>query len=41
MGGHRFTATAAPKIPDLPDTVWINPPASNPVTDEESTTTAA
>lgn len=32
---HRFSTTSAPKILDLPDTVWINPPA------QEADTTAA
>lgn len=37
---HRFsTTTIAPKILDLPDTVWINPPAQH--TTEETDTTAA
>jgi len=32
---HRFGTTHAPKILDLPDTVWINQPA------QETNTTAA
>ncbi len=35
---HRFGATTAPKILDLPDTVWINQPAD---TTQETETTAA
>jgi putative transposase len=33
---HRFSTAGAPKILDLPDTVWINPP-----TDTQETDTAA
>ena len=36
---HRFGTTGAPKILDLPDTVWINRPAQN--TNQEADTTAA
>lgn len=36
---HRFGTTSAPKILDLPDTVWINRPAHN--TTEETDTAAA
>ncbi len=36
---HRFNTTGAPKILDLPDTVWINRPADP--TNQETTTTAA
>ncbi|RJO70114.1 hypothetical protein D5S18_30155 [Nocardia panacis] len=38
---QRFTTTAAPKILDLPDTVWINRPAQAPATSEETAPTAA
>jgi putative transposase len=36
---HRFGTTHAPKILDLPDTVWINQPAQH--TNQETDTTAA
>ncbi|MDT5354052.1 MAG: putative transposase, partial [Mycobacterium sp.] len=36
---HRFGTTAAPKILDLPDTVWINRPAQDAT--QETDTTAA
>jgi putative transposase len=36
---HRFGTTSAPKILDLPDTVWINRPSQN--TNQETDTTAA
>jgi putative transposase len=36
---HRFGTTHAPKILDLPDTVWINRPAED--TTQETATTAA
>ena len=36
---HRFGTTHAPKILDLPDTVWINQPAQH--TTQETDTTAA
>jgi putative transposase len=36
---HRFGTTSAPKILDLPDTVWINRPAQD--TTQETNTTAA
>ncbi len=36
---HRFGTTCAPKILDLPDTVWINRPAQD--TTQETDTTAA
>lgn len=36
---HRFGTTRAPKILDLPDTVWINQPAQDP--SPEAATTAA
>ena len=36
---HRFGTTLAPKILDLPDTVWINRPAED--TTQETDTTAA
>ena len=36
---HRFGTIRAPKILDLPDTVWINPPAQD--TTQEAATTAA
>ena len=36
---HRFGTTRAPKILDLPDTVWINQPAQH--TTQETDTTAA
>ena len=36
---HRFGTTHAPKILDLPDTVWINQPAQD--TTQETDTTAA
>ena len=36
---HRFGTTHAPKILDLPDTVWINRPAQD--TNQETDTTAA
>ena len=36
---HRFATTRAPKILDLPDTVWINQPAQD--TTEEADTPAA
>jgi putative transposase len=36
---HRFGTTHAPKILDLPDTVWINKPAEDPT--QEPATTAA
>jgi putative transposase len=36
---HRFGVTRAPKILDLSDSAWINPPAQN--TTEETATTAA
>jgi putative transposase len=36
---HRFGTTGAPKILDLPDTVWINRPAED--TNQETDTTAA
>jgi hypothetical protein len=36
---HRFGTTHAPKILDLPQTVWINRPAQN--TTQETDTTAA
>ena len=36
---HRFAATGAPKILDLPDTVWINQPAQ-PATKEADTSAA-
>jgi putative transposase len=36
---HRFATTRAPKILDLPDTVWINQPAQH--TTEEADTPAA
>ena len=36
---HRFATNRAPKILDLPDTVWINRPAQN--TTQETETTAA
>lgn len=35
---HRFGTTTAPKILDLPDTVWINRPAEDA---QEETDTAA
>lgn len=39
---HRFTATTtAPKILDLPDTVWINPPRQHPIASKEPETAAA
>nr|WP_280369989.1 IS3 family transposase [Nocardia wallacei] len=38
---HRFTTATTPKILDLPDTVWINPPAETLATSKEPTTTAA
>lgn len=38
---HRFATTTAPKILDLPDTVWINPPTEKPTTSQEPATTAA
>jgi putative transposase len=38
---HRFATTTAPKILDLHDTVWINRPAENSDTTEETQTTAA
>jgi putative transposase len=36
---YRFGTTSAPKILDLPDTVWINRPAED--TTQETDTTAA
>lgn len=36
---HRFGSTSAPKILDLPDTVWINQPVQD--TTQEADTTAA
>ncbi len=36
---HRFGTTRAPKILDLPDTVWINRPAEDAT--QEADTTAA
>jgi hypothetical protein len=36
---HRFGTTHAPKILDLPHTVWINRPVEN--TNQETHTTAA
>lgn len=36
---HRFSTAGAPKILDLPDTVWINQPAQHPT--QEATTPAA
>jgi hypothetical protein len=36
---HRFSTTSAPKILDLPDTVWINRPDQD--TTQEPATTAA
>jgi hypothetical protein len=36
---HRFGATTAPKILELPDAAWINRPAQN--TTQETDTTAA
>ena len=36
---HRFATTRAPKILDLPDTVWINQPAQD--TTAEADTPAA
>jgi putative transposase len=38
---HRFATTTAPKILHLHDTVWINRPAENSDTTEETRTTAA
>lgn len=38
---HRFGTTAAPKILDLPDTVYINRPADDPETTVEDETAAA
>lgn len=38
---HRFGTTTAPKILDLPDTVWINRPADDSDTNEPTETAAA
>jgi putative transposase len=38
---HRFGTTTAPKILDLPDTVWINRPAEDTETTTEAETSAA
>jgi transposase InsO family protein len=38
---HRFGTVAAPKILDLPDSVWINQPTQNADTTEETDTAAA
>jgi putative transposase len=38
---HRFGPTAAPKILDLPDTVWINKPKTDPNITQEASTDAA
>lgn len=38
---HRFGTTAAPKVLDLPDTVYINRPADDPETAAEDETAAA
>ena len=38
---HRFGTTTAPKILDLPDTVYINRPADDPETTVDDETAAA
>jgi putative transposase len=38
---HRFGPITAPKILDLPDTVWINKPATDPNNRDDTQTTAA
>lgn len=38
---HRFGPTTAPKILDLPDTVWINKPKTDPNTTQKVSTDAA
>jgi hypothetical protein len=38
---HRFGPIAAPKILDLPDTVWINNPKTDPNITQEASTDAA
>jgi putative transposase len=38
---HRFGPITSPKILDLPDTVWINKPKTDPNTTQEATTDAA